>query len=227
MSSDNMSPVNPLPPVVTALFLVIIGIEAVFQLGARGILSGADAVGWRLEAVQRYAFSGEIFDWMVANGRWPAEHVIRLLSYALIHVSFTQALFAGVMVLALGKMVGEVFSQLAVLAVFVLSAVTGALAYGLLVDSRVPLIGAFPGAYGLIGAFTYLLWLRLGQLGETQTRAFSLIGFLMGIQLVFGLLFGSQPDWVADIGGFVSGFTLSVFVIPGGWRRMRDRLRHR
>ncbi|MBR9650970.1 rhomboid family intramembrane serine protease [Thalassovita aquimarina] len=227
MSSDNMSPVNPLPPVVTALFLVIIGIEAVLQLGARGILGGADAVGWRLEAVQRYAFSGEIFDWMVANGRWPAEHVIRLLSYALIHVSFTQALFAGVMVLALGKMVGEVFSQLAVLAVFVLSAVTGALAYGLLVDSRVPLIGAFPGAYGLIGAFTYLLWLRLGQLGETQTRAFSLIGFLMGIQLVFGLLFGSQPDWVADIGGFVSGFTLSVFVIPGGWRRMRDRLRHR
>lgn len=227
MSSNNISPVNPLPPVVVALFLMIVGIEAVFSLGARGILGGADAVGWRLEAVQRYAFSAEIFDWMRSNGRWPAEHVIRFLSYAFIHVSFMQAVFAGVMVLALGKMVGEVFSQFAVLLVFVLSAVIGALAYGLLVDSRVPLIGAFPGAYGLIGAFTYLLWLRLGQLGEQQARAFSLIGFLMGIQLVFGLLFGSQPDWIADIGGFVTGFGMSVFVSPGGWRRMRDRMRHR
>ncbi|CUH66036.1 Rhomboid family protein [Thalassovita gelatinovora] len=227
MSSHNNSPLNPLPPVVAALALLIVGIEAVFQLGARAGFFGPEAVGWRLEAVQRYAFSSDIFDWMLSNGRWPAEHVIRLLSYAFIHVSFTQALFAGVMVLALGKMVGEVFSQVAVLAVFVVGAVIGALAYGVLVQTPIPLIGAFPGAYALIGAFTYLLWLRLGQLGERQTRAFSLIGFLMGIQLVFGLLFGSQPDWVADLGGFVSGFVLSIFVCPGGWRRMRDRMRHR
>lgn len=227
MSSDNKSPVNPLPPVVVALVLLIVGIEAAFQLGARHILGGPGAVGWRLEAVQRYAFSGEIFDWMVMNGRWPVEHVIRFLSYAFVHVSFTQALFAGVMVLALGKMVGEVFSQLAVLAVFVLAAVAGALAFGLLTDTRVPLVGAFPGAYGLIGAFTYLLWLRLGQLGERQARAFSLIGILMAIQLLFGLLFGSQPDWVADIVGFATGFGASVFVSPGGWRRMRERMRHR
>ncbi|MDX1780622.1 MAG: rhomboid family intramembrane serine protease [Thalassovita sp.] len=227
MSSDNMSPVNPLPPVVVALFVMIVGIELVFDLGARGILGGAEAVGWRLGAVQRYAFSAEIFDWMLENGRWPAEHLIRSLSYPFIHVSFTQALFAGVMVLALGKMVGEVFSQLAVLAVFVLSAVAGSLAFGLLTETPLPLIGAFPGAYGLIGAFTYLLWLRLGQLGERQARAFSLIGFLMGIQLLFGLLFGAQPDWVADVGGFVSGFALSIFVIPGGWRRMRERMRRR
>jgi len=43
----------------------------------------------------------------------------------------------------------------------------------------------------------------------------------MGAQLVFGLLFGLQNDWVADLAGFACGFGLSFFVSPGGWMRMR------
>jgi len=54
-----------------------------------------------------------------------------------------------------------------------------------------------------------------------------LIGFLMGIQLVFGLLFGGNRDWVADLAGFVAGFGLSFVVSPGGWGRVVDRLRRR
>ncbi len=48
--------VNPLPPVVAALFLVIMGIEIAFFLGTRGIVGGPAAVGWRLSAIQSYAF---------------------------------------------------------------------------------------------------------------------------------------------------------------------------
>ena len=44
---DDQSPVNPLPPVVVALFLVIAGVEVAFSLGARGIVGGPEAVGWR------------------------------------------------------------------------------------------------------------------------------------------------------------------------------------
>ena len=36
----NVSPINPLPPVVAALFIMMIGIEVVFALGARGIIGG-------------------------------------------------------------------------------------------------------------------------------------------------------------------------------------------
>lgn len=221
---ETISPVNPLPPVVVALFLMIIGIEAVLSLAARGIIGGAGGIGWRLEAIQSYAFSGVIFDWMWNNGLWPTEHLIRFVSYLFVHASFTHALFVCVMLLALGKMVGEVFSGLATLAVFIVSGVVGALAYALLLDDQAPLIGGFPGVYGLIGAFTYLLWLRLGELGAQQVRAFSLIGFLMGIQLIFGLLFGVQNDWVADAVGFAAGFALSFFVSPGGVSRLRQRI---
>ncbi|MEC7259746.1 MAG: rhomboid family intramembrane serine protease, partial [Pseudomonadota bacterium] len=79
--------------------------------------------------------------------------------------------------------------------------------------------------YGLIGAFTYLLWLRLSAVGENQARAFTLIGFLMGIQLIFAVFIDVQPDWVADLGGFASGFALTIVLVPGGWARLLARLR--
>ena len=53
------SPINALPPVVAALFRVIVGAEAAFSLGARGLIGGPEAVGWRISYLQRFAFSGD------------------------------------------------------------------------------------------------------------------------------------------------------------------------
>ncbi len=222
---NDQSPINPLPPVVVALFLVVAGVEATLWLGGHGILGGPQAVGWRLQAVQKYGFSAEIFDWMVSTGQWPIEHVIRFVSYLFVHANFTHALFSGVLLLAMGKMVGEVFSGFATLAIFVVSGVIGALGYALILDPQYPLLGSYPGVYGLIGAFTFLLWTRLGDVGAPQARAFSLIGMLVAIQLGFGLLFGGNPDWVADVIGFGAGFILSFALTPGGWQRIREKIR--
>lgn len=219
--------VNPVSPVVIALFLLIVGVEAIFTLGKQGIIGGPGAVGWRIAAIEQYAFSAPVFDWMWSNGRWPLEHLLRFVSYPFVHGSFTHALFGGGMLLALGKFVGDVFNQFATLVIFVGSCAVGALAYGVLVNDQFPLFGVFPGVYGMIGAFTYLLWLRLGQTGEHQARAFVLIGALMGIQLVFGLIFGGNKDWVADLAGFGAGFALSFFLAPGGWAKLRRKIRHK
>ena len=118
-------------------------------------------------------------------------------------------------------------SQWAVFALFFVSSASAAIIYGLLFRDGPGLIGAFPGVYGLIGGFTYLIWLQLGQLGQNQARAFSMIGFLMGIQLVFGMMYGSDSRWLADIAGFMVGFALSIVLVPGGIRNLRDRLRQR
>ena len=226
-SPETISPVNPLPPVIVALFLLMMGIECLFQLGARGLAGGPEAIGWRNTAIQTYGFNADIMGWMVQNGRFPQEHLMRFVSYIFVHGTFTHALFAGAMLLALGKFVGEVFSQWATLVLFIASSVAGAAAYGFLVGQGQPwLVGAFPGVYGLIGGFTFLMWLRLGQMGAQQARAFSLIGVLMFLQLVFGLLFGGNGEWLADIAGFAFGFLLSFFLAPGGWAKIRNKIRH-
>ena len=72
----NQAPVNPLPPVVIALFLVLLGVEAVFSLGEAGLFGGQGAVGWRTEYITRFGFNGKVFDWMLTNGQYPSEHLV-------------------------------------------------------------------------------------------------------------------------------------------------------
>ena len=223
----DQSPFNALPPVVVGLAMVIAAVEIVFQLGATGFVGDASAIGWRLNGLRDYAFFASVWERMVELGQFPVEHMLRFVTYPFIHGGFLHATFAVVIVLAIGKAVGEVFSPLAFLAVFFVSAILGALIFAAVTWTDAPLYGAYPGAYGLIGAFTFLLWVQLAAVGADQMRAFTLIGFLMAFQLVFGLLFGSDLTWVADIAGFAVGFGLSFIVSPGGWARVLAKLRNR
>lgn len=220
-------PFNPLPKVVIVLVAVILGIETLFNLGARGLIGGPDAVGWRLTAIQNWSFADVVWEFMLSHDRFPPEHLARFVTYPLIHINFTHALFVVVFILAIGKLVSEVFGSAAFVAVFVLSSVFGALVYGVALNDPQPLVGAYPGVYGLIGAYTFMMWMGLGAMGQNRMRAFGLIAVLLGIQLVFGALFGGSNDWVADLSGFVAGFALSFLVSPGGWARLIARLRQR
>ena len=221
------SPFNAIPAVVAALALLMVGVEATLELASRGILGGRLGVGWRIAAIEDYAVFDQVIEVMWARGSLPPGQLMRLVTYPFIHLGFVHAAFAVAMLLALGKMVGEVFAPWATAVVFFGSAIAGALAWSALVDDPYPLVGAFPGVYGLIGAFTFLLWTRLAGLGAQRAQAFRLIGVLLGIQLAFGALFGGTLDWTADLSGFATGFALSFLVSPGGWDAVRARLRQR
>ncbi len=228
MDDRNAPPINPLPMVVWVLVLPMIAMEVVLNAASAGLVGGAEGIGWRLQAIERFAFVPDLMRRMIEFGSYPPEALVRLVTYPLVHGSAAHALFAVVILLALGKMVGEVFRWWAVLIVFFGSTVIGALVYTVVLpDVQVALIGAYPGDYGLIGAFTFLLWVKLAATGANQYRAFSLIGVLMGIQLVFGLLFGGGFEWVADLSGFAAGFFLSFVVSPGGFGRVLDKVRQR
>lgn len=224
----NASPLNPLPPIVWLLALPLIAMELVLSLAEAGLVGGAQGIGWRLQAVERFGLFPELLRYQWETGGYPREDLLRLISYPLVHANFTHALFAVVFVLALGKMVGEIFRWWAVVVVVLGSAIAGGIVYGFAVPGlRTQLIGAYPPVYGLIGAFTFLLWVRLAGTSTPRYRAFSLIGGLLFFQLVFGLIFGAGWDWVADITGFATGFLLSFVVSPGGWARVREMIRQR
>ncbi len=223
----NAPPLNPLPWIVWVLALPLIAVEVVVQLGQSGLAGGPDAVGWRLRAMEWFAFSPDALRRALETGEWPLDTVWRQVSYILVQVDVTATLFVVVLLLALGKMVGEVFRWWAVALVFIGSAATAALVYTLVMPgNRIPLVGGFPAVYGLIGAFTFVMWIRQAATGGNQLRAFTLIGVLMGVQIFFGLLYGGLA-WVAELAGFGTGFLLSFVVVPGGWRRVMGRLRDR
>jgi membrane associated rhomboid family serine protease len=224
---DHISPFNKLPAVVVVLFLIIAAIEAALSLGEAGRVGGPSAVGWRLALVRDWGFSGDLFDAMWAQGHFPPEHLARFVTYPFIHLSFTHALLGVVLMLALGKMAAEVMGPLAMLAVFILSGIGGALAYALLLDDPVWLAGSYPSVYGLIGGYSFLLWRRLGATGGRQLEAFTLIALLMGLQLLWSLFGNVGNGWVAELAGFVCGFLLCFICAPGEWERLLRRVRQR
>ena len=80
-----------------------------------------------------------------------------------------------------------------------------------------PLVGGYPAVYGLLGAFTFLLWARLGEEHANQFRAFTLIGFLLGIAVAIVLAYLIYRGAVKlNLGKFftVTGVLL-VFVAAG------------
>lgn len=220
-------PFNPLPAMVIVLAVVLGGIEIILQAAGAGYLGGEAGVGWRIAAIEDWGFNGFFLDQMLERGIWQWEVLIRFFSYAFIHGNATHAIFAVVFLLALGKIVAETFGNIAVLLVFLIGTAAGALGYYIFTGAEIWLIGGLPGVYGLIGAYTFILWLGLGALHQRQIRAFTLIGFLMAAQLLFGLLFGGSPDWIADICGFAAGFLISFLIVPGGIQRMISVLRRR
>ncbi len=225
MSSEN--PFNAIPPIILALVVVVIGIEAVLSLADQGWLGGRTGIGWRPAAIQDYGMAPRVVEVIVDQGNYSFDLLKRFVAYPFVHGSFTHALWGTVLLLALGKYVGEVFHPAAMIILFLACAIGGALIYGLTSPRNVGLIGVFAPVYGFIGAYTYLMWLTLGRMGENQLRAFSLIVVLLGIMLVYGMLFGSSPTWIAEIAGFVIGLVLAPILSPGGWRAFVVRLRQR
>jgi membrane associated rhomboid family serine protease len=219
--------INALPPAVIALTLLILGIEVVMQLANAGILGGARGVGWRIAAVEEYGFSTVVMDRVLVSGDYSFDMLKRFVTYPFINMQLTQVAFCAALTLALGKFTGEFYGGWKVLVIYFVTTISGAVIFGLLVEGRYALVGGFTPVYGLIGAYTYALWLRLGQAGENQIKAFRLIGFLLGLQLLFGLLFGTGNQWVAELGGFSTGFMLSIVLAPGGWTTLLARMRQR
>ncbi|MEM8802842.1 MAG: rhomboid family intramembrane serine protease [Pseudomonadota bacterium] len=227
MQEDYSQPVfNALPPAVIGLAVIIFVIEVIFMVGARGYF-GPEGIGWRVAAIQDYGFFNQALYFMVERGDWRIDLLSRFVTYPFVHGTFTHAIFVIVFLLALGKLVGEVFGNVAVLVLFFACGIFGALVYAGLTGPDQLLIGGFPSVYGLIGAYTFLLWVRFGALGQNQYQAFTLIGFLLGIQLIFGVLFGSNNDWIAEIAGFAFGFFLTPALVPGAFRRFLERMRQR
>jgi membrane associated rhomboid family serine protease len=220
-------PFNKLPVVVVVLFLIMAGVEAALALGSAGFIGGPGAIGWRLMLDRDWGFSGDIFDAMLVQGNWSWNNLARFVTYPFIHLGFTHALIASVLMLALGKMAAEVMGQFAMLALFMVSGIGGALAYALLLDDPMRLVGAYPSVYGLIGGYSFLLWRKLEASGGQQLQAFRLIGMLMGLQLILSLFVTVGNFWVAELAGFITGFALSFLCAPGEWARILNRLRQR
>ncbi|WP_068301553.1 rhomboid family intramembrane serine protease [Pararhodobacter sp. CCB-MM2] len=223
----NSSPLNRLPGAVWLLLLAVLGIELVFVAAHYGLVGGAQGVGWRLAAIERFAFSGAIQQWMLENMRFPASSLWRYATYSFVHATTMSAIFAAVLIAALGKMLGERFGTLPFLLLALVTPVLAAMIFGLVVgdDQLGWLVGSMPMVFALVGGFTWMRFHDAQGDREKQKRAFSMIGLLLVARLAFGLVAEAGPGWIGEVAAFALGYGASALILgPGSWQRTRARI---
>ncbi len=221
------SPFNTIPGVILILAALMAVIEGVLSAADAGVIGGQLGIGWRVAVLEDYAFAPAVLVQVAERGDWSVQMLRRFVTYLFVHANFTHALFAIVILLAMGKFVGDRWRQVSLVIVFVWAGVVGAVVYGLAAPRNLQLVGAYPALYGLIAAYTYVMWLELRATGRPVWKAFTLIAMLLGLQLVFGLVFDGAPYWSANVAGFVAGGVVAPLLGPGGWRAFVTRLRSR
>ena len=227
MTEYNRPPViNPIPAAILAIFSGIILVEAFLFFGFDDPTGSSGVAADRMLLIQKYGVSPNLANWMLGTGNFSTDYVFRFIVYPFVNLSSLSVIFAGVLLLALGKMVGEVFSAFSVILIWFLSTTLAAFFYSISATNGQILVGSYPGVYGFVGAYTFVSWitLRLAK-NKNQSQAFSLIVALMSIQLLFSFLFGTGQLWIADFAGFVIGFIISFFLSPGGIKGVLSILR--
>lgn len=214
-NSEN-EPFSPLPISILGLVAVMAGLELIFSAGSAGLFGGPEAERWRFVAIFDYGFMDRTGLDRAGSRGLISGNGISLLAYSLIHYTFAESLISVVLLLAVGKLVGEFQTDAFLIAVFFLGAAAGGLCYGLLPSADIPLAGSTPGLFGILGAFTCVVMTR--PKGPIFQLTIWIPIALFGVQLFSSLVFGMPPVWMAAAGAYLAGavFWLILFFGFGG-----------
>lgn len=214
-----------LPIAAVLIALVIMGVELAIQAAEAGLILRSAGHGLRGMLIEKLAMTGSAWDIYWQGIRRSVEIWGRSLAYGAVHAGFMHALFSVVFVLALGKFLSSVFSNLMILALFMGGLLAGATAFGLGSEGRAILIGAEPGSYALIGAFAMILALIDRREGGTGLKGALVLGFFLILPLVSFAFSGQLGVMLGAVAGMGFGVALSVLRIfaPQLLRKIRAR----
>jgi rhomboid protease GluP len=197
---------------LTAIFVVI---EVVFQLSDVGILPQ----GLRWDAYTKFSFYAPWFEDMIAGRRAPSQAMWNMLTYAFLHGSMTHLLMNCGAFLGLGLVTLRIFGTRLFMLFFVVTAVGGALAFGLMSNSEMPMVGVSGVVFGLIGVLKYaeLAFIR-HQGGRYQPVAIrkyvTSLAILAAVNVAIAWLLKDIMAWQTHLGGFVAGWIAAWLVVP-------------
>jgi len=159
----------------------------------------------------------------MANGRTaidPAgpQAVWSLLTHAFLHGGWLHLGVNGAAFLGLGKALVEAVGVARFLLIFAVTAVAGALAFGLIADSQYPMVGASGAIFGMLAVITAWQERVLRLMGRDRSMIWRRIGGLVLLNVVLALGLGGFLAWQAHLGGWIAGWLLAGAIRPrAGW----------
>lgn len=209
-----------LPPVSQfqrRLALFMAGVFAAIELALQGADLGLYAPDLRWRVYEAYSFYDPWFDAWMQGEPAPGQVLPSLLTHAFLHGGMTHLLLNAAVFLGLGLLTMRVFGTLRFLAIFAVSAVAGAVCFGLIADARGPLVGASGAIFGLLGALKMFEIDCIRAFGGSWAQYWRVIGALVLVNVLLWAGLGGLLAWEAHLGGFLGGFALAwVFMRTGG-----------
>jgi len=185
--------------------------EVCLQLADAGLIGSAN---WRHRAYQYGGFwSGLLRNWR-ANYAFQPEAMF--LSYAWLHAGFGHLLGNMATLIWVGRALLGTLSPRRFIALYLASAVGGALAFGMMTEGRAPMVGASGALFGLAGAWVALDWRACarprarGGLGRRRgtLRTAGFVAGLVALNLAVWWVQGGILAWQAHLGGGLTGAAL-------------------
>ena len=197
----------PLVLIWLAVFLTLP--ELILQAADLGLIGSAR---WRPLAYQNFAFwVGLLQDW---RPNYALQPYAMFVTYSVLHGGLGHLVGNLAALAVLGPIVVEQAGPRGFLAVWILSVLGGAVAFGLLSSSPQPMVGASGALFGLAGA-----WLAWDGQEARRLRAplWPVLGRMAGLVLLNGVLWvlqGGQLAWETHLGGFAAGWIWAMWVAP-------------
>lgn len=195
-----------LPPTVLVLAAVCIIVEL--------SLFAADIGLWSDRTLRNKTYVLGAFWKALLLGSQPvyaAQPVTMFGTYAFLHGGLIHMGVNMVALLSFGTAIVNRIGQKRFLVVYAISALGGAVGFGLFSDSSAPMVGASGALFGLLGVWICWDYLDRRYHGDPLWMTLRALVFLVVYNLVFWFLLHGQLAWETHFGGFVAGWLLAVF----------------
>lgn len=190
------------PAFLWILVGVMAAIEAALGLSEAGYLG---SFNWRWPALAMGAFWAPVLTGAM-DPLYPGQTLAMFLTYAFLHGGLAHLLLNSVVLLALGKFVADRIGAGRTLLLLVLSAMGGALAFGLLSDGGGPMIGASAAVFGLLGLWQAWDYRMRRRAGLTLRPVITAILALAAVNIILVVILGGGIAWEAHLGGWLVGW---------------------
>ena len=146
------------------------------------------------------------------DGIYSFQKYLMFISHAFLHGGIIHTLMNSVVLLSLGKIIAQEVGNWAVLLLFFLSAVGGAICFTIFSHGSGPMVGASGAVFGFIGIWQYWEFTSRKKSGLTLKPFFSTLMGLIFVNFVIFLMLEGGLAWEAHLGGFLVGFGMGPFL---------------
>jgi membrane associated rhomboid family serine protease len=209
--SDTAPARIPVHPVLWIMIAVMIAFEVLFAAADAGLAS--EHLG-RWPVYLRLAFFDLLFEYARDGNGIEPQLVWSLLTHAFLHGNWLHLAMNGAAFLGLGHVLVQTIGIWRFLGLFVITAMAGALFFGLIAQTNAPLVGASGALFGMFAILTAWQERALRLAGLSRATIWKRIAGLVvvNVALAFGL--EGLLAWEAHLGGWVAGWLLAGVFRP-------------